>query len=210
VGPNTGATEKGLTFTEAGRRAQIIQAAIDTIADVGFASASLSRIGGRIGISKGLIGYHFAGKDDLIKQVVLEILEQSRAYMIPRILAQASTGSGFLRAYIESNLAFMREHRNHMVAIVEIARGGLADDGRQGSDGNADIDQAVNILEGHLARYQSLGELRPDFEPRVMAIAIRAAINAVPLRLARDPDLDLDNYAAEIATVFHLATRTET
>jgi AcrR family transcriptional regulator len=198
------------TFIETARRAQIAAAAIDTIAEVGYARASLARIAARLGISRGLISYHFAGKDDLIKQVVLEILEQGKAYMRPRILAQASTGSGFLRAYIESNLAFMREHRNHMVAIVEIARGGLTIDGQQRFYGDADVDEAVKILEQHLARFQSQGELRPDFDPRVMAVAIRAAIDAVPRRLAHDPDLDIDSYATEIATMFRLATRTDT
>ena len=198
------------TFIETARRAQIVVAAIDTIAEVGYARASLARIAARLGISRGLISYHFAGKDDLIKQVVLEILEQGKAYMRPRVLAQASTGSGFLRAYIESNLAFMREHRNHMVAIVEIARGGLTIDGQQRFYGDADVDEAVKILEQHLARFQSQGELRPDFDPRVMAVAIRAAIDAVPRRLAHDPDLDIDSYATEIATMFRLATRTDT
>jgi AcrR family transcriptional regulator len=206
VSPDTAATHKELTFTEAARRAQVVQAAIDTIAEVGFARASLARIGARIGISKGLIGYHFAGKDDLIKQVVLEILEHGKAYMLPRILAEASTGSGFLRAYIESNLGFMREHRNQMVAIVEIARGGLTADGQQRFYGDADVDEAVNILQQHLARFQSQGQLRPDFDPRVMAVAVRAAIDAVPRRLAHDPDLDIDSYATEIANLFHLAT----
>ena len=207
-GPARDAQER--TFIETARRAQIVAAAIDTIAEVGYARASLARIAARLGISRGLISYHFAGKDDLIKQVVLEILEQGKAYMRPRILAQASTGSGFLRAYIESNLAFMREHRNHMVAIVEIARGGLTIDGQQRFYGDADVDEAVKILEQHLARFQSQGELRPDFDPRVMAVAIRAAIDAVPRRLAHDPDLDIDSYATEIATIFHLATRTDT
>jgi hypothetical protein len=104
----------------------------------------------------------------------------------------------------------MREHRNHMVAIVEIGRRGLTADGQQRFYGNADIDEAVDILAQHLATFQSHGLLRPDFEPRVMAVAVRAAIDAVPRRLAHDPDLDVDSYATEIATVFHLATRTDT
>ena len=40
-----------------------------------------------------------------IKEVVSEIVEQGLAYMQPRIIAEMSTGSGCLRAYIESNLA---------------------------------------------------------------------------------------------------------
>jgi hypothetical protein len=43
-----------------------------------------------------------------------------------------------------------------------------------------------------------------------MADTIRAAIDAVPRRLAHDPELDIDSYATEIATVLHLATRTDT
>ena len=207
MSPGPAARPKERTFTEAARRAQIVEAAIDTIAEVGFARASLARIGERIGISKGLIGYHFAGKDDLIKQVVLEILEHGKAHMRPRILAEASTGPGFLQAYIESNLTFMREHRNHMVAIVEIARGGLTADSKQRFYGDADVDEAVQILAQHLAHFQAVGEFRSEFDPLVMAVAIRAAIDAVPRRLAHDPDLDVDGYAREIAKLFDLATR---
>lgn len=201
-------TRKPRTFTEAARRAQIIEAAIDTIAEVGFGRASLARIGERVGISKGLIGYHFAGKDDLIEQVVVEVLEQGKAYMRPRIVDAMSTGSGFLRAYIESNLAFMQEQRNCMVAVVEIERSGLTADGQERFHGRADaIDEAVRVLGRHLAHYQAVGDLRPDFDPNVMAVAIRAATDAVLHRYARDPDLDVDNYAREIVTVFDLATR---
>jgi len=203
-------TPKPRTFTEAARRAQLIEAAIDTIAEVGFGRASLARISERVGISKGLIGYHFAGKDDLIEQVVLEVLEQGKAYMRPRIVDAMETGSGFLRAYIESNLAFMREQRNSMVAIVEIERSGLTADGRERFHGHADaIDEAVQVLGQHLAHYQAVGDLRPDFDPNVMAVAIRAATDAVLHRYARDPGLDIDNYAREIVTVFDLATRAQ-
>src|SRR5579864_4314825 len=117
-----------MTFTEAARRAQIIAAAIDTIAEAGYGQASLARIAERAGTSKGVISYHFAGKDDLIREVVAEVLAKGEAYMIPRILAESS-GAGMLRAYIESNLAFMREHRNHVLAIFEIFLNARGEDG---------------------------------------------------------------------------------
>ncbi|HVC25206.1 MAG TPA: TetR/AcrR family transcriptional regulator [Acidimicrobiales bacterium] len=206
TGPNEPMEPKVRTFTENARRQQIVAAAIDTIAEVGFARASLARIAERIGVSKGVISYHFAGKDDLIRQVVIEIFEAARAFIIPLVLAE-STGPARLRAYIESNLAFMREHRSSMVAIVDIARnGGVMADGRRRVDGR-DADVAVHLLEQELARLQAAGELRGDFDPRVMAVAIRGAIESVPYRLAGDPDLDVDQYAKEIATIFDLATR---
>src|SRR5258708_20448272 len=112
--------EPGRTFTETARRAQIIAAAIDTLAELGYGQASLACIAEAAGTSKGVILYHFGGKDDLIRELVAELVAGGAAYMEPRIEAEP-TGAGKLRAYIESNLAFMRENRNHVVAIGEIA-----------------------------------------------------------------------------------------
>jgi AcrR family transcriptional regulator len=194
------------TFIENARRQQIVGAAIDTIAEIGYGQASLARIAARIGISKGVISYHFAGKDDLIKQVVIDVVEAGRAYILPRVFAE-STGPAMLRAYIESNLTFMREHRKYMVAVVEILRNSaFTTDGGRRVDGR-DIDVAAHLLEEQLARLQAGGELRSDFDPGVMAVAIRATIDVVPHRLVLDPDFDIDKYANEIATIFDMATR---
>jgi TetR/AcrR family transcriptional regulator, fatty acid metabolism regulator protein len=196
------------TFTEIARRQQIVGAAIDTIAEVGYGQASLARIAARVGISKGVISYHFAGKDDLIKQVVIDVVEAGRAYIIPRVFAE-STGPAMLRAYIESNLAFMREHRNYMVAVVEILRNGAFTTGGGRRVDGRDIDVATHLLQEQLARLQAAGELRSDFDPGVMAVAIRATIDVVPHRLVLEPDFDIGKYAAEIANTFDLATRTK-
>ncbi len=194
------------TFIETARRAQIVHAAIDTIAEVGYARASLARIGARIAISKGLIGYHFSGKDELISEVVAEIIAEGKAYMTPRIFA-APPGPAMLRAYIESNLGFMREHPNYMVAIGEIRRGGLTADGHERFYGEVNIDEFSGELENFLSRIRGGGGLRSDFDPKIVALAVRAAIDAVARRLAQDRDLDVDEYAKSIADIFDLATR---
>jgi AcrR family transcriptional regulator len=197
------------TFIEIARRNQIVAAAIDTIAEVGYSRASLARIAARAGISRGLISYHFAGKDDLITQVVHDVVAKGRGYIEPRIRAE-TTGPGLVEAYILANLSFMREHRNHMVATVEIAQNGVTADGQRRFYDDADVGRAERLLADLLARFQAGGELRPDFDPVVMAVAIRAAIDAIPPRLVADPDLDIDHYAREIAATFGLATRLAT
>jgi hypothetical protein len=70
--------------------------------------------------------------------------------------------------------------------------------------------EAVQVLGQHLAHYQAIGDLRPDFDPNVMAVAIRAATDAVLQRYVRDPDLDVDNYSHEIVSVFDRATAPRT
>ena len=201
--PGEAASER--TFIETARRAQIVTAAIDAIAELGYAQTSFARIAERLGISRGLISYHFAGKDDLIKQVVHDVVEQGVAYMRPRIVAQ-STGPAMLRAYIASNLAFMREHRKDMIAILEITRSA---DGRRIFQGDPHVIDAVRAVEHLLSGFQTAGQLRPDFDPYVVAVAIRAAVDTVPSRLALDPEFDIDHYASEIAAIFDLATRLE-
>jgi len=197
--------EPGRTFTETARRAQIVAAAIDTIAELGYGQASLARVAATAGTSKGVIIYHFGGKDELIRELVAEVVARGVAYMEPRIDAER-TGAGMLRAYIESNLAFMRENRNHMVAIFEIALNARAADGSRLYD-PAVQDAGVTALQQLLAHFQGTGEFRAGFDPHVMAMAIRAAINAVPAQLAREPALDVGHHARELADLFHLATR---
>jgi len=197
--------QTGRTFTETARRAQILAAAIDTIAELGYGQASLARIAETAGTSKGVIIYHFGSKDELMRGLVAEVVARGVAYMEPRIDAEP-TGAGKLRAYIESNLAFMRENRNRMVAIVEIVLNARAADGSRLYD-LAVQDDGVAALQGLLAYFQGTGEFRAGFDPHVMAMAIRAAINAVPAQLARDPALDVGHHARELADLFHVATR---
>jgi AcrR family transcriptional regulator len=203
--PKSDVQQTSRSFIEEARRAQIVSFAIDTIAELGYGQASLARIAQRAGVSKGVIGYHFAGKDDLIREVVAEVLARAREYIEPRIRA-ASSGSEMLRAYIESNLAFMGGYRNHVIAIAEIARNARGADGEPSVDPAA-LENAVNSLAQLLASFQKTGEFRTDFDPLVMATAIRAAIDAVPRRLVNDPGIDLEHYGRELAVLFDLATR---
>ncbi len=196
--------QKDRTFIETARRAQIMAAAIDAIAELGYGQASLARIAERAGTSKGVICYHFDGKDDLVRELVAELTAKGRAYLAPRLEAE-STGAGMLRAYIESNLAFVLEYRNHVAAVVEIALNARSADGRPLYDLSV-RESGAEALRQLLAHFQGTGEFRPDFDPAVMALAIRAALDAVPGRLTRDPGLDVVHYGHELADLFLSAT----
>ena len=188
------------TFTETARRAQIMAAAIDTIAELGYGQASLARIAEAAGTSKGVIIYHFGGKDELIKELLQELIAKAGEYMRPRIEAE-QTGAGMLRAFIESNLAFMAENRNHVTATVEIALNARAADGSQ-IYGRRFNDAAVAAVTEMLTHFQRTGEFRSDFDPRVMAMAVRAAIDTLGPRLIREPGLDVAHHARELASLF--------
>ncbi|WP_410569568.1 TetR/AcrR family transcriptional regulator [Amycolatopsis sp. cmx-4-61] len=188
------------TFTENARRAQIVRAAIETIGELGYAKASFGQIAKRAGLSStGMISYHFDGKADLIAEVVRHVLATSIAYMRERIDAVAGPAAE-LRAYIESNLAFIAEHPVELTALLDcLQHGGDA------AGGNDWYHGAVDVLESCLREGQRTGNFG-RFDPRVMAITVRQAIDGVHTELIRRPDTDVDAYAAELVAIVERAT----
>ncbi|HEX5408105.1 MAG TPA: helix-turn-helix domain-containing protein, partial [Pseudonocardiaceae bacterium] len=63
----------GRTFADEARRKQLVECAIEVIAEQGFAQASLARIAQRAGVAKSVVLYHFANKDELVEQVLTAV-----------------------------------------------------------------------------------------------------------------------------------------
>jgi len=195
------------SFTETARRAQIVNCAIDTIAKLGFAKASVDQIAKQVGVSKGVITYHFPKKEEIVDAIIEKVVAAGRAYMAPRIIAETSA-AGRLRTYIESHLEFMDAHRKLLIALIQIAMSARRADGSP-AIGPAALAERVAGLEELLRAGQRSGEFR-RFNTRVMALTIIQAIDGMPPLLTREPGLDVKLHAKELATVFALATRKQT
>ena len=88
------------SFTEGARRAQIVQAAIETIAEAGYRGATFARITERAGLSStGLISYHFASRDELIGEVVAKVIGDIGAFMARRMAGAGRPGRGAARLH---------------------------------------------------------------------------------------------------------------
>jgi AcrR family transcriptional regulator len=191
------------TFTEAARRVQIIECAIETLATLGYAQSSLAQIAKKAHVSKGVIIYYFSSKEELFKQVVKSIYASGAHFMRPQVEAQP-TATLKLRTSIELNIEYISTHRQEMMAIREIALNFRSKDGKfRYRDATEEL--ALEALEAILRKGQLNGEFR-NFDPRVMALTIRQAIDMVPRLLAANPDLDVKAYASELVTLFDRAT----
>lgn len=192
-------SEIELSFTERARREQILGATIELLAEVGYAATSLSAIAARIGTSKGVISYHFDGKDELLAQVVKRVLDDAAMFMGPRV-DTASGAPAKLRAYVESNLQFLGEHRNNIRALTAILSSLAPGPGDVPAYAAAGRD-AVEALAALLRSGQAAGDFR-NFAPLVVARSLRASIDAVPELLRAEPDLDVRSYADELLALF--------
>lgn len=193
--------QKGRSFIEAARRRQLVEHAIEVIAEVGYAKASMARIAERAGVSRGLISYHFAGKDELIAEVLVAVFGDVAAFMGPRVEAE-TTSAGRLRAYLRSNLEYMDANRSRIGALVEIVSSGIFHE--LGVDPVAAEEGALGPLVDLFRQGQASGEFR-DFDPLVMARAVRGVVDSMAPHATAD--FNLDNCAREVTTMFELATR---
>lgn len=218
------ATSGEQTATTVARRAQIIAATIETIAELGYARTTFARIAERGGLSSTrLISYHFAGKDELMKAVVGEVYASIDRFLAERAGVEPASrpirqpsGQPFsppagspadeLRAYITGVVAFIDGHRTQMHALLSIFAA-LHDE--TGNRASYDAETELGVL-GHiqdiLRRGQATGEFR-ELDTLVLASTIQRSLDGLPFLLRTEPTLDLPAYAAELVTLFDLATR---
>jgi AcrR family transcriptional regulator len=194
------------SFIEAARRAQFIECAIETIATLGYAQASLAQIAKRANISKSVITYYFKSREELIEQVVTEIYTAAVQVVTPQIAAQP-TARLRLQAYIRSAVDYIGTHRMRMTALLEIVFNFRTADGKLRYGGTTEK-WILTALEALLRQGQEEGEFRA-FDLHVMAVTIRRAIDAVAPLFATNPNLDVESYAQELVTLFDRATRKE-
>src|SRR3954470_16963162 len=95
------------TVTVVARRAQILAATVEVLAELGYRQTSFARIVERAGLSSTrMISYHFAGKDELFNAVVADVVGSIGQFMDQRMRG-IDTAAGLLRAYIEGVVAYI-------------------------------------------------------------------------------------------------------
>ncbi|GMA24032.1 TetR family transcriptional regulator [Luteimicrobium album] len=184
-----------LTRTQRARREDLIGAAVDVINREGYAAASVDRIARHAGTSKGTVLYHFRSKQGLDEAVVSALYDAGAAVMGER-LREAGSSRERLRVYLDANLRFVAAHVAHVAAVQRILLGA-------GLVGELDVDASVPLAR-ILADGQAAGELG-EFDPALMALAVRAVVDRAAFHLVEHPGTDLDRYVAETARLFDLA-----
>jgi TetR/AcrR family fatty acid metabolism transcriptional regulator len=193
------------SFIEISRRAQVIDCAIEAIAELGFARASLAQIAKRAGVSTGVILYHFVSKDELIRAVVAHVFAAGQAFIRPRV--DQSSARAALLGFIRASVAFIQSKPANVLAVMNIMRAARAGAGEPRFD--------IAVLQPREAGFtailqagQAIGEFRP-FSVHIMVTTIIEALDAIPPQVAANPALDFDAYAQELADLFDRATRSD-
>lgn len=85
------------------RRRKLIEATARCLAELGLAGTSVREISARAGVSPGLVGHHFAGKEDLIAQTYEHVGARMAAVLEEALDAAGGAPVDRLRAFIDAS-----------------------------------------------------------------------------------------------------------
>lgn len=199
--------EEGKTsFIAEARREQMIEAAIQTLEEIGYVKASLAQIAKRAGISTALISYHFKDKEDLMNHVLMKLLQKSSSYIMDRVRRE-STPQAKLNAFIEASLAYQGTHHANNIALIEIIFNARTPDNIPYYQLNEeDDDPVLHELRGILAEGQKQGVFEA-FHTEVMANMIQGAIGEYMLNSPLMKKVDLETYSKEMIRIVNQLVR---
>ncbi|WP_370949269.1 TetR/AcrR family transcriptional regulator [Amycolatopsis sp. cg5] len=197
--------ELGLSVTEQARRAQIISATIATIAELGYRKTSFAKIKERAGLSSTrIITYHFTNKAGLMQNVLTSAIAPKEQFLADRV-ADLKDRAELLRAYIDTELEFLRSHPQFVRVLTELAANSDDEDGWF-MTGPMIEQLRTGRIERQLVQGQNEGAFGA-FNAKVMAMSIAQAIDGVAAAAAADPSIDYDAYAKELGDLFVKATQ---
>ena len=187
------------------RRAQIERAAAEVLSEVGYAAASVSRIADRAGVSKGVITYHFATKDEIFRRLAVQLLDGCAAHITDRVPDEMPPALR-LRARIHAELEYFASRRIEFLAMAEVMANHRDEDFGRAFEGIAESD--IDTVAGILREGQEAGEFRP-LDAHEAAHLIDAAKNGVLDRWAADESLDLEPMSASLLDFVARAVRAD-
>ena len=151
------------------RKTQIGEAILDIAGSDGLQGLTTARIAAEVGFTEAALYRYFKNKEDILAFVLdtqYGMIEESRA----EIEAAGGTGIGKLESVLRRILALFDErpglyriiysdelHRGSPLLMMKLSRLGLA---------------LLEIMEGYIEEARAEGLVRPDADPRALALAV--------------------------------------
>lgn len=188
---------------EQARRGQLVDAAIDTIAEFGYSGTSFARIAKRAGVSPSLISYHFASKAELVAVVATTIAGE-----MDTALTAATDGApdhlAAARELVRGFLRYVDAHRSRMLALHHLSSG--LEPAARAQIPVLDDELTIAELSDFVREGQQAGEFR-RLDVRAMAVALNGVLLAGTQELFARPDTDVERLADDLATIVVSAIR---
>lgn len=168
------------------RRTQIVDAAIQVMAEKGWNETSIDEVTRTAGVSRGLVSYHFKDKADLLSGV----LSRCREIFNETVSAAATVTSEpveRMRLIVRAAIAMTRENPVSYQVFLHFAANGPA---------QPELGEQIRLLYADFRAYtaagirsgQRRGLFRADLDPDATAAQVIGAIIGLALQWLVDPE----------------------
>lgn len=181
------------------RREQIMAATVVVLARSGFQGTSADAIAQEAEVSKGLLWHYFGSQDELFAETARRTL----------LVLRGAVGSGIdltapvpelVRAAVRGAASLRHTHAAERRAMREILANLRTPDGRDVLTLD-DYDDTYAAQEAIFRRGQEEGDLRPDLDPRLLAVTYQGSVDSMLAYLDAHPEVDEAAYAELVADV---------
>ncbi|HWL86004.1 MAG TPA: TetR/AcrR family transcriptional regulator [Polyangiaceae bacterium] len=166
-------------------RRSVVEAAVRALAKQGFANTSVSDIAHSAGMSKGVVHYHFANKDDLIAHV----LEHCSTVVRERVRMAWDLGGmpmERIRRLLREAWAIRREGIPEIRVIMDLMAQAIYDPPLRGAVRAMMQSSRKQIVEDFMHSFESLG-IHSKIAPPVLTRMLMAALDGLCLQQLFDP-----------------------
>jgi len=175
------------SFIEEARRKQILDVALAEIQAKGLQNTSIQTIADKAKVTKGVIYYHFKGREELLNNIWSALIRELFEYRKRKVEAQP-TAAAKLRIYVKANFEFLKKNFNKFNALFRMG----IDIGSAGSKANPWSTEAnlrcFTFLSSILKEGQENEEFR-EFSPEIITPIIQGAIDGLGLQWVSAPEL---------------------
>ena len=199
----------GTSFIEAARRTQIIDATIAVVAENGYTAASFARIAKRASISPGLITYHFAKKEALMRAVLETVEARLDAAMAEQPdSGQAESYPAALEGMLIRFVRYCAHDGDQITAITEIRRQMHVAEIREAIA--ASHRSGTEDMVGFIEEGQSHGQFR-DIDAALYASVVMSGMSEVPALLRGHDAEHIEEFAQQWSSLYvHAIAATDT
>ncbi|SNS75278.1 transcriptional regulator, TetR family [Actinomadura meyerae] len=174
-------------------RIRLLEAAVAVMAEGGWAAVTSRAVADRAQANNALVHYYFGSVDALRRAAVLHAVEQELEGPVEAILRAEDTLAGVaeaVRALVDRGAGTAGQR-----VMVEAMLHGVRDEELR-AETERQIRMFRDLLAARLAEDRKAGALRPDADPRGLAVAIAALLDGLLMHVLIDPGTEAGDAAA--------------
>ncbi len=174
-------------------RIRLLEAAVAVMAESGWAAVTSRAVADRAKANNALVHYYFGSVDALRRAAVMHAVEKELEAPVEAILQAEDALAGVVEAV--RGLMERGSGTAEQRVVIEAMLSGLRDDELR-AESERQIRMFRDLLTARLAENRAAGLLRPDADPRGMAVVLAALIDGLLLHVLIDPGTEAGDATA--------------